>query len=353
MNVQETVRRETARQDAVREDDAPADVKSVTGGFWDFKRVNPMRSMIGFGLGATIGLGIAGFGLFTAKGTVTHVVPPENVALVNQRPILRTDFIAQIETELGKPFAEATLAERLKVLDEMLREELFVQRGLELDFPGTDPDTRTALVAAVEQQVVADITTHQPADAELQKYFEENRASYATEGTMALHNLVLPKAKASGPDALATVEKAADALRAHTALDEVVKTYGLQEVVAEHASDEQFYFAQKIHLGEGLYERALTLNDGDVSAPIAAADGIHVIQMVKQVKPLPLTFERVRSQVLNDYVTAAKKRLEDADLRYLRDKADILIAEDYAADYEKHQADANAEGTKPAEAGKP
>ena len=50
-----------------------------------------------FGIGTIIGLGIAGYGLFTAKGTVTRVVPPENVALVNQRPILRTDFIAQTE----------------------------------------------------------------------------------------------------------------------------------------------------------------------------------------------------------------------------------------------------------------
>jgi hypothetical protein len=349
MNVHEAVRPEAVGREAAPVHEGVAAVESKPGsggGFWDFKSVNPLRSMIGFGLGATIGLGIAGFGLFTAKGTVTHVVPPENVALVNQRPILRTDFIAQTEAELGKPFGEATMAERLKVLDEMLREELFVQRGLELDFPGTDPDTRTALVAAVEQQVVADVTTHQPADAELQKYFEDNRANYATEGTMALHNLVLPKAKAGAPDAMAAAQKAADALRAHRPLDQVVKTYGLQELVPEHASDEQFYFAQKIHLGEPLYERALTLNDGDVSDPIAAGDGIHVIQMVKHVKPLPLTFERVRSQVLNDYITAEKKRLEDADLRYLRDKADILIAEDYAADYEKNQAAASTEAAK-------
>jgi PPIC-type PPIASE domain len=340
MNVHETV----------RQDDAPAEAKSPSsGGFWDFKSVNQARSITFFSIGAAVGLAIAGFGLLTAKGTATHAVPPENVALVNQRPILRTDFIAQTETELGKPFGEATVAERLKVLDEMIREELFVQRGLELDFPGTDPDTRTALVAAVEQQVVADVTTHRPDDAELQKYFEENRANYGTEGTMALHNLLLPKAKASGPEAVAAAEKAADALRAHTPLDEVLKTYGLQELVPEHASDEQFYFAQKIHLGEALYVRALTLNDGEVSAPLAAGDGVHVIQMVKQVRPLPLTFERVRGQVLTDYITAAKKRLEDADLRYLRDKADILIAEDYAADYEKHQDEA----AKAADSGKP
>ena len=344
MNVHETVRQNAAPVE---------DVPSSAGGFWDFKHVNPLRSMICFGLGAAIGLGIAGFGLFTAKGTVTHVVPPENVALVNQRPILRTDFIAQTETELGKPFEEATLAERLKVLDEMLREELFVQRGLELDFPGTDPDTRAALVAAVEQQVVADVTTHQPADAELQKYFEENRANYATEGTMALHNLVLPKAAAGGPDAMATAQKAADALRAHTPLAEVVKTFGLQEVVAEHASDEQFYFAQRIHLGDALYERALALGDGEVSEPVAAADGVHIVQMVKNTKPLPLTFDRVRSQVLNDYVMAEKKRLEDADLQYLRDKADILIADDYAEAYEKGQDEKNAPPAKTAEPNNP
>lgn len=306
-----------------------------TGGFWDFKQVNPTRSMVCFGLAALIGLGIAGFGLFTAKGTTTHLVPPENVALVNQRPILRTDFIAQTESELGKTFTEATMAERLKVLDEMVREELFVQRGLELDFPGTDPDTRTALVAAVEQQVVADVTTHTPTDAELQKYFEDNRGNYSTEGTMVLHDVAAPKGQ-TGPDAQAKLQKAADALRAHMPLEEVLKTNGLEEIVPPHASPEQFYFAQRFHLGDVLFDKVLTLNEGDVTEPTNGFDGrVHIVQLVKNTKPLPLTFERVRSQVLNDFIMSEKKRLEDSDLRYLRDKADILIADDYRAPYEK------------------
>jgi hypothetical protein len=329
MNVHETI-----RPGGVQSGDKPAG----GGGFWDFRSVNQARSIVCFSIGAAIGLGIAGYGLFTAKGTVTHNVPPENVALVNQRPILRTDFIAQTETETSKPFGETTLEERLKVLDEMIREELFVQRGLELDFPGTDPDTRTALVAAVEQQVVADVTTHQPGDEELRKYFEEHRSNYSTEGLMTLHNLLLPKAK--GGDAVATAKKAADALRAHQPLDAVLKTYAMTEVVAERAGDEQFYFAQKIHLGDMVYEVALKLGDGDVSDPVEAPDGIHIVQMIKNVKPLPLTFERVRSQVLTEFIAAAKKKLEDADVRYLRDKADILIAKDYADAYDKAQSEA-------------
>ncbi len=325
--------------------------EEAQGGFWDFKRVNPTRSMVCFGLASLIGLGIAGFGLFTAKGTTTHVVPPENVALINQRPILRTDFIAQTEGELGKTFAETTQEERLKVLDEMIREELFVQRGLELDFPGTDPDTRTALVAAVEQQVVADVTTHQPGDVELEKYFNDHRGDYHTEGTMALHNLELPKDKAAAPDAMATMQKAAQALRAHTPLEEVLKTYGLVEDIPEHTSNEQFYFAQEIHLHEQLYQEALKLNDGDVSDPVELEDGtIHFVQMVKNTKPLPLTFARVRSEVLNNYVMSSKKKLEDSDLQYLHDKADILIADDYSDAYQKRY---EAETAKPAESAKP
>ena len=162
-------------------------------------------------------------------------------------------------------------------------------------------------MAAVEQQVVADVTTHQPAEEELRKYFDENRSNYGTEGTMTLHNLVLPKAQAAGPNAMATAQKAAEALRAQAPLAEVLKTYGLTEVVPEHAGEEQFYFAQKVHLGETLFARVLMLNDGEVSEPVAGGDGIHIVQMIKNTKPLPLTFERVRSQVLTEYIAAAKK----------------------------------------------
>jgi parvulin-like peptidyl-prolyl isomerase len=179
------------------------------------------------------------------------------------------------------------------------------------------------------------VTTHQASDVELRKYFEDQRAKYATEGTMVLRNLVLPAPKASAPDAMAIAQKAADELRSGRPLAEIEKAYGLQELVPEHAGEEQFYFAERIHLGDALFATAMALDGGEVSAPMRTADGIHIVQMVENIKPLPLTFERVRSQVLTDFTNAAKQRLEDADERYLRDKAEILIADDYAADYDK------------------
>ena len=59
------------------------------------------RSTLMMAGGAILGLVIAGYGLFTAKGTVVHRVPPEDAALVNQRPILMSDLIAQAVDLLG------------------------------------------------------------------------------------------------------------------------------------------------------------------------------------------------------------------------------------------------------------
>jgi len=336
-----------------KQGDAPGDRPAFTfAGFWNFKAVNPTRSLVFLAIGTMIGLGVAGYGLFTAKGTVTHTVPPENVALVNQRPILRTDFIAQTEALYNMPFAETTLPQRMKVLQDMIREELFVQRGLELDFPSNDPDTRAGLVAAVEQQVAANVTAARPSDAELRKFYEENPDKYASEGLMTLHDLVLPKATAASPDAMLLMRRAADALRSRVPVAEVIKTYGLEEAGGGRGrgappGNEEFYFAQKIHVGDQIFSVALALDDGQVCDPVAAEDGIHIVQMVKNVRPVPASFERARGQVLQDYNEAAKNRLELADEKYLRGKAEILVADDYLDAFQRDEAAREGTAEKP------
>jgi PPIC-type PPIASE domain len=340
--------------DTTPDADSPAQHAKLTwSGFWNPRRVHPVRSLIFLAVGTVIGLGIAGYGLFTAKGTVTHAVPPEDLALVNQRPILRTDFIAQLEMQYNKPFAETTQAERLGVLDDMIREELFVQRGLELDFPGNDPDTRSALVAAVEQQVIADVTTHIPSDADLEKYFNDNRSTYYTNGEITLHFLVLAGAKMSDADAVAKMRAAAAALRTGAAVADVKSKYGLEERGGGRGGtpgDEAFYWQEKIYLGDAAYERALALESGQVSEPLPVDNGIAVLQMIKNARPVPLSFDKSRMQVLADYTKAAQDRLEQADEKYLRSKSDILVADDYASVYQQHLDEKNAQFSKSAAA---
>ena len=76
---------------------------------------------------------------------------------------------------------------------------------------------------------------------------------------------------------------------------------------------DEFYFAAKIHLGDAVYAQALKLKEGEVSEPLQAADGIHIVKVIKNKVPVPLSFERARLQVLTDLKNAQQERLIGGD----------------------------------------
>jgi hypothetical protein len=171
---------------------------------------NPRRSLAIAALGAVVGLALAGYSLFTAAGTDTKTVPDDSVAVVNGRSILRRDFDTQAETEYGKPPAQLTPTERRAVLDAMIREELLVQRGLEIEVPKTDPDVRQAIVNAVNLAGATELEARPVSDAELKDYYDHHREDYVVFGTLRLSEFVLP----AGPDAASAAREATTALRA-------------------------------------------------------------------------------------------------------------------------------------------
>jgi hypothetical protein len=278
------------------------------------------RSFLLLGGGALVGLLMAGYSLFTARGTSTLIVPPDDVALVNQQPISRSDYLQQLQTLYGVDLPHATAAQRQKVLDDMIREELFVQRGKELDVASTDPDVRAAMVNAVEMEVAADAVTTQPSEAQLRAYYASHRARYASEGIMTLRDYVFPSSASNA------AAEAAETLKSGPPTPALLERWHASD--SGKVSDEEFYFAAKIHLGAPLFEVARNLPDGGVSAPIVRADAIHVLYMVKNKKPVPFDFAAARDQVLTDYRNDAVGHLRTGDEAFLRKRANILIADD-------------------------
>ena len=278
------------------------------------------RSFVFMGSGALLGLLMAGYSLFTARGTSTLTVPPEDVALVNQQPISRSDYLQQLQTLYGVDLAHATAAQRKKVLDDMIREELFVQRGKELDVASTDPEVRTAMVSSVEQEIAADAVTSQPSDAQLRGYYAAHRARYASEGVMTVRDYVFAPA-----DSKAAAEAAA-AFRSAPPTPAQLTRWGASD--SGKTGDEEFYFAAKIHLGDPLFEAARDLPDGGVSAPMNRADGIHILYMLKNKPPVPFDYAAARDQVLTDFRNDAIGHLRTGDETFLRKRANVLIADD-------------------------
>jgi hypothetical protein len=289
-------------------------------GWRDATTPNTARSLILMSAGAAVGLGLAGYGLFTARGTSTLHVPPEDVALVNQQPISRVDFLAQLQSLYGVDLQHSSPTERKKVLDDMIREELFVQRGKELDVASTDFDVRNAMVNAVELEIAADALSSAPTEVQLKSYYKEHAEHYAKEGIMTVQDYVFP---------LGQLDSATAASAAFAATPPTVEAAArFNGKPSAKMGDEQFYFAAQIHLGQKLFDLARTMADRSASAPVSMPDGIHVLYMLHNDKPFPLQYAEARDQVLNDYRNASISHLRLGDEAFLLKRANVLIADD-------------------------
>jgi hypothetical protein len=276
------------------------------------------RTLLLSAAGAVAGLLLGGYALFTAGGTIAAGVPPEDVALVNNRPILQSDFVTQTQIETGAPFHDATPADRQHVLREMIDEELLVQRGLDVDLAASDPDVRSAMVAGVNLQVDAEVLASQPDPAALRAYYAAHATRYTIDGTMDVRDLVARKA---GGDAGALVA----ALRGGMDMAAATTQYGFLDS-GRLGHGDNYDFGVKAKLGDVLYRAAVGLHDGQVAGPVTEDGAMHVLVMLHRKPATQLGFDAARDTVWQDMQREARAHVEQANLDFLRARADIRVA---------------------------
>lgn len=278
------------------------------------------RSIILCAIGAVAGLIVAGAGLFTAQGTRIAGVPAEDVAMVNQVPILMSDYVANLRAAESVGLDKATPAQKKKILDQMIREELYVQRGIELGQQNDITEVRVALVGAVEAQQAIDAAATQPDETTLRAFYNQHLSQYEDEGTITLIDMIAPNPAAA---------KAAVAeIRAGKPVTAAARAHGLRPS-GKMTDGEEYYFAGRIHLGDRLFDAASKVATGKVSDPIIAPDGIHVIAVTQNTPPKATPYEKARDQVLSDYRADKINRMQVGADAFLRRRADIQIAKGF------------------------
>ncbi|MES2258058.1 MAG: peptidylprolyl isomerase [Pseudomonadota bacterium] len=286
---------------------------------------SPRRSFIALAFGALVGLGLAGYGLFSAPSGGHAGLPPDAVARVNDGLILAADFRAQTEALYDTAFDRSTAAQRKEVLDSMVAEELLVQRGLEIGMPATSAEVREALVAAVNRQSATDAEAHPPTEQQLRDYHARHPERYVTVGTMTVAELSVPLSGAmSAEAALGVARRAAQDLRAGAPLAHTLVKYALR-ANPNVGREAQIDVAVARFLGPVLFAEAGKLKAGGVSDPVLAEDGAHLLYCTSRSPAVAQDFATTRERVLADFTRETSLRLQKEYVRFLRDKANVVV----------------------------
>jgi parvulin-like peptidyl-prolyl isomerase len=179
-------------------------------------------------------------------------------------------------------------------------------------------------VNAVELEISESAITAQPNEATLRDYYATHQDRYVSEGIMNVRDWVFPAGDLGDMAANREALKSA-AILSETRVETLARLHARE---SGKTQGDEFYFAAKIHLGDQLFASARDLSDGTASAPIQLSDGVHVLYMVSNKRPVPFDFAKARPQVLNDYRNHAIEQLKAGDESFLRKRANVRIADD-------------------------
>jgi hypothetical protein len=272
----------------------------------------------------------AGAGLVAAGGSLLvggERLGPGTVARVNHVEIRGEDHERAVAALAADRRTPPGPAERRRVLDRLVDEELLVQRGLALGLARHDRQVRAHLTQAVIAGVVAEARALAPTDAELLAFLEAHRGLFTQPGRLRVRQ-VFCRAPGPAEDAatLARAGEAARRLRAGEAPAQVESMMGdpppvpLPDALLAPAKLEQY-------LGPTALAAALGLATGAISDPVRSASGYHVLQLVERHADASPPLAEIRAQVVAEYRRRAGERALRAYLGELRARADVVVAD--------------------------
>lgn len=285
----------------------------------------PRRGTALLVLGAAGGVAVAAAGLLGPGHRAGRGLPAGAVARVNGRVIDAEAYRRVVDALATDRRAGVDEADRRRVLDRLIDEELLVERGLELGLAEHDVTVRKGISAAMIDAVVAEAETVEPSAADLAAFWEEHRDLFARPGRLRLRQVWV---RAPGTDdgaALARARAAAARLRAGEELARVRDALGDPEVVP--LPDGPLPPGKLLdYLGPTALRTALGLDVGGVSDPVRSSSGYHVLQVVERVDGTVPVLDEVRDEVRAEFRRRAGDRALRAYLDDLRSRAEIELA---------------------------
>ncbi|MGF1454277.1 MAG: peptidylprolyl isomerase [Alphaproteobacteria bacterium] len=244
-------------------------------------------------------------------------------ATVDGRPLSRLDFERAMAAVAGDRRTDLTPADRTRVLEMLIAEELLLTRAVEMDLIRHDADLRKAAITAAMRSASGAALDDPPSDAALKAFYRDTPALLSPRPLVRLrHAMVADRAQAM---------RLAEAIKA-SAGSGTVAFPDPDHPGTDLALPDRLLDQEKLgdYLGVSLARMAVGLPEGAIAGPLDGPNGIHFLWVLERVDPDRPAFETVRDTVEAEWLRRRdEKRLADLIAR-LKARADITIADDLA-----------------------
>lgn len=273
--------------------------------------------------GALIGLLIAGADLVTEWSSSADKLPPGAIARVGSRAISQAEF-ERVARDLITDKRTQGDGDRRFALQRIIEEELLVQRGIELGFPETAPGIRKALAAAVITQVIAEAEALAPGSEELREFYDGDANFFTrlerwrvrwlrTTETVTATERRQAQAVHGRPVAACSIEDMTHSTNIH--------------VVSELPNKLLPFTKLMDYMGPTLARQVAQMQPGECTGPIFINDAYHVLFLEEYQPRQQPAFDEVRDVVEAEYIRRTGEKALLDYLKWLRNRAEIIIDE--------------------------
>jgi hypothetical protein len=277
--------------------------------------------------GAGLGIVLAACGLLSSRPGSARAMRGDAVASVNRQPIGLAEYRRALAGLANDRRDGLTAADRRRVLERLIDEELLIQRGLELGLAHSDRRIRSDLTSAVIAVALAERRDAVPSQSDVETFYADHRDTFATSARMRLQQIFFRVDEpAAEPGVLERAREAVRRARAGETVAGLRAELGDPEVAP--LPDMLLPPAKLLdYLGPTALGTALSLAPGEVSEPVRSGQGVHVLWLVERGDAAARPLADVRSEVAGEL---ARRRDEEAlrgYLDHLRGAAQIQLSD--------------------------
>ena len=253
-------------------------------------------------------------------------------------------FISEWESRWNRP---PTREEIDGLIQSYIKEDVLYRQAVAMGLNEDDPITRRRMAQKLEFLTSDLAMMVQPAEGELEKYFNENSEAYRAPDRMTFSQVFFDP-DSRGNKTLEDAEKALAELKAAGAPTEEPMQVGdglmLQR---DFVSATPMEAARQ--MGSGFVEAVVQLEPGSWHGPVLSGYGVHLVYLYSYEKSPPPVFEDVQAAVLENWQQEQREKFNADFLENLKTRYEIVIDE-IPADRILDVPDSNATDESPVKA---